>query len=49
MEVIPQEYQIHTLVNQDTYLVNGELKNGQEKQLPYIQLFPLLQTMRQLY
>ena len=34
MEVIPQEYQIHTLVNQDTYLVNGELKKWTGKTTP---------------
>ena len=26
MSFIPEEYQINTLINQDTYLVNGELK-----------------------
>lgn len=34
MEVILQEYQIHTLVNQDTYLVNGELKKWTGKTTP---------------
>lgn len=34
MEVIPQEYQIQTLVNQDTYLVNGELKKWTGKTTP---------------
>jgi glyceraldehyde-3-phosphate dehydrogenase (NADP+) len=28
MNAIPEEFQIKTLLNQDTYLVNGELKNG---------------------
>ncbi len=26
MNVIPEEFQISTLLNQDTYLVDGELK-----------------------
>ncbi|MEZ0130812.1 NADP-dependent glyceraldehyde-3-phosphate dehydrogenase, partial [Flavobacterium sp. LBUM151] len=26
MSLIPEEYQIKSLINQDTYLVNGELK-----------------------
>jgi hypothetical protein len=29
MNAIPEEFQ--TLLNQDTYLVNGELKNGKVK------------------
>jgi glyceraldehyde-3-phosphate dehydrogenase (NADP+) len=28
MNAIPEEFQIKTLLNQDTYLVDGELKNG---------------------
>jgi glyceraldehyde-3-phosphate dehydrogenase (NADP+) len=32
MNTIPEEFQINTLLNQDTYLVDGELKkNGQVK------------------
>jgi glyceraldehyde-3-phosphate dehydrogenase (NADP+) len=31
MNAIPEEFQIKTLLNQDTYLVNGELKNGKVK------------------
>jgi glyceraldehyde-3-phosphate dehydrogenase (NADP+) len=31
MNAIPEEFQIKTLLNQDTYLVDGELKNGKVK------------------
>jgi glyceraldehyde-3-phosphate dehydrogenase (NADP+) len=28
MNTIPEEFQIKDLLNQDTYLINGELKSG---------------------
>jgi glyceraldehyde-3-phosphate dehydrogenase (NADP+) len=34
MNTIPQEFQINTLLNQDTYLVNGELKKWTGKMTP---------------
>jgi len=34
MSLIPEEYQIKTLINQETYLVNGELKHWSGQTTP---------------
>lgn len=48
MNSIPEEFQIKELVRQDTYLVNGELKNGQGKLLRFFLLFLLPKSMHLL-
>jgi hypothetical protein len=49
MNVIPEEFQISTLLNQDTYLIDGELKNGPEGQLQFFQRFHLQKNTTQRY
>jgi hypothetical protein len=50
MNTIPEEFQINTLLNQDTYLVDGELKkNGQVKPQQFFRQYLLQQNMHQLY
>jgi glyceraldehyde-3-phosphate dehydrogenase (NADP+) len=46
MNLIPEEFQIKTLLNQDTYLVDGNLKKWEGKGCI---LNDLIQNMRQRY
>jgi glyceraldehyde-3-phosphate dehydrogenase (NADP+) len=47
MNAIPEEFQIKTLLNQDTYLVDGELKNGKVKHQRCSQRFLQTNTNQQ--
>jgi glyceraldehyde-3-phosphate dehydrogenase (NADP+) len=49
MNAIPEEFQIKTLLNQDTYLVNGELKNGKVKHQRCSQRFHQKKNTNQQY
>jgi glyceraldehyde-3-phosphate dehydrogenase (NADP+) len=49
MNTIPEEFQINTLLNQDTYLVDGELKNGRSNHSSFFRQYLLQQNMHQLY
>jgi hypothetical protein len=49
MNAIPEEFQIKTLLNQDTYLVNGELKNGKVKHQRCSQRFHQEKNTNQQY
>jgi glyceraldehyde-3-phosphate dehydrogenase (NADP+) len=48
MNAIPEEFQIKTLLNQDTYLVNGE-KNGKVKHQQCSQRFHQEKNTNQQY
>jgi glyceraldehyde-3-phosphate dehydrogenase (NADP+) len=48
MNTIPEEFQINTLLNQDTYLVDGELKKWTGQTTAVFSTI-LQQNMHQLY
>jgi glyceraldehyde-3-phosphate dehydrogenase (NADP+) len=49
MNTIPEEFQINTLLNQDTYLVDGELKKWTGQTTAVFRQYLLQQNMHQLY
>jgi glyceraldehyde-3-phosphate dehydrogenase (NADP+) len=49
MNTIPEEFQINTLLNQDTYLVDGELKKmDRSNHSSFFSTYLLQQNMHQL-
>jgi hypothetical protein len=49
MNTIPEEFQINDLLNQDTYLLNGEVKKWRVKLLLYFLLFRQQKNIYQLF